>query len=155
MNNFNQTFPNNMININNNNNNNFNNNLNNNLNNNNNINFNNINSNNNINNTKDKLKTIIFQFENGKKYQTLTCDSKRLKEVFNYVWLQIDTNDNPDFNKLKFMKDVHDITKHFLSNDLVASLNLPTTSIIEVLFLKNVLPDGLDKTFISHEIKNK
>ena len=150
-NNFNNNCFNNMdINNNNNFNNNFNginNNVNNIFNNNNNFsnnnnNLNNMNCNNNqINNNRDfdKIKTIIFQIENGKRYPIGTFDNCQLKDVFNLVLVQINNEEFSDENKLKFVYNTHDVTKHFLNNDKVRILNLPMSSVIEVNRIRNAI----------------
>ena len=104
---------------------------------------NNINNiNNNINNN-DKVKNIIFQFENGKKYKTPINNNSKLKDVISILWLQIDPNEPIDLNKFKFTYNTTDITEHFIKNNTAASLNLQEYSIIEVIELKNLVNDNL------------
>ena len=122
----------------------------NNINNNNDINnINNLNNNfqnnivnNNINNN-DKVKNIIFQFENGKKYKAPINNNSKLKDVISILWLQIDPNEPIDLNKFKFTYNTTDITEHFIKNNTAASLNLQEYSIIEVIELKNLVNDNL------------
>ena len=123
--------------------------LNNTPNNNNNNNINNFNNNfpnniinNNINNN-DKVKNIIFQFENGKKYKAPINNNSKLKDVISILWLQIDPNEPIDLNKFKFTYNTTDITEHFIKNNTAASLNLQEYSIIEVIELKNLVNDNL------------
>ena len=112
------------------------------------INNNNLANNNNNNNT---TKTILFKFENGKKYEAITFDRSLLRdEVFPLILEQMENDDKLDIEKLTFNYNGLDITQHFLNNDPVRSLNLPAKSIIEVNKTNNFL---LDKTAILN--KNK
>ena len=105
------------------------------------INNNNLANNNNNNNT---TKTILFKFENGKKYQAVTFDRKLLRDdVFPLILEQMENDDKLDIEKLTFNYNGQDITQHFLNNDPVRCLNLPANSIIEVNKTNNFL---LDKT---------
>ena len=94
-----------------------------------------------INNNRDfdKIKTIIFQIENGKRYPIGTFDNCQLKDVFNLVLVQINNGEFSDENKLKFVYNTHDVTKHFLNNDKVRILNLPMSSVIEVNRIRNAI----------------
>ena len=147
-NNFNNNnFDNNNINLNNNfnGNNDINNNFSNSFNNNN---FNNnFNGNNNINNNGNngEIKTIIFQFENGKRFSTATFESCGLKDVFYLVSIQIQDPVFSDVKKLKFIYNTHDITMNFINNDEVRILKLPMSSVIEVNRLRNIIETRINK----------
>ena len=96
---------------------------------------------NNINN--NKVKTIIFHFENGKKYKTPVDNNSKLKDVISILWLQIDPNEPLNLNEFKFTYNSHDITEHFIKNNTAASLNLKECSIIKLIELNNLLNDNL------------
>ena len=140
-NNNNINFNNNFNGNNNNNNNNFSNSFNNNNFNNNFIGNNNINNNGN----NGEIKTIIFQFENGKRFPTATFESCGLKDVFYLVSIQIQDPVFSDVKKLKFIYNTHDITMNFINNDEVRILKLPMSSVIEVNRLRNIIETRINK----------
>ena len=103
------------------------------------------------NNNNNAKKTILFEFENGKKYEAITFDRSLLRdEVFPLILEQMENDDKLDIEKLTFNHNGLDITQHFLNNDPVRSLNLTAKIIIEVNKANNFL---LDKTAILN--KNK
>ena len=105
----------------------------------------------NNNNNNNAKKTILFKFENGKKYEAITFDRSLLRdEVFPLILEQMENDDKLDIEKLTFNHNGLDITQHFLNNDPVRSLNLTAKIIIEVNKANNFL---LDKTAILN--KNK
>ena len=135
------------INNNNFNNNNFNNNFNENNNNFNSNNFNNNNFNNNFNENNNfnnngnngKLKTIIFNFENGMRFSTVAFERCGLRDVFYLISIQIQDSEFSDVKKLQFIYNTHDVTKNFINNDKVRVLKLPMSSFIEVNRIRNAL----------------
>ena len=149
-NNFNNNNFNNNNNINFNNNFNMNNDINNNFrnsfnNNNFNNNFNGNNNNINNNGNNGEIKTIIFQFENGKRFSTATFESCGLKDVFYLISIQIQDPVFSDVKKLKFIYNTHDITMNFINNDEVRILKLPMSSVIEVNRLRNIIETRINK----------
>ena len=110
---------------------------------NNNFNGNNNNINNNGNN--GEIKTIIFQFENGKRFSTATFESCGLKDVFYLISIQIQDPVFSDVKKLKFIYNTHDITMNFINNDEVRILKLPMSSVIEVNRLRNIIETRINK----------
>lgn len=82
--------------------------------------------------------TIIFKFEGyNNKIPVSTYGSSRLMDVFCSISNQ--NNEYQDITKLNFKYCTRDITKHFLNNDEVDSLNLVNNSIIEVIKIQNVV----------------
>ena len=82
--------------------------------------------------------TIIFKFEGyNNKIPVSTYGSSRLMDVFCSI-LNLN-NEYQDITKLNFKYCTRDITKHFLNNDEVDSLNLVNNSIIEVIKIQNVV----------------
>ena len=96
------------------------------------INYNNNNQNYNL------FKTFAFHLDNGQKCQTFVIDRCRLGDLYYIVFPQINNESYRNINDLQFIYDAKDITKHFLCNDFVGSLNWPNFSIIYVMKLKNI-----------------
>ena len=96
------------------------------------INYNNNNQNYNL------FKTFAFHLDNGQKCQTFVIDRCRLGDLYYIVFPQINNESYRYINDLQFIYDAKDITKHFLCNDFVGSLNWPNFSIIYVMKLKNI-----------------
>ena len=136
-NNFNNSFPGNIIN-----NNNLNNSIQGNIINNNNFNNNNnfINDNNFLNllNENAPNVTIVFQFENGMKCPVQTFNSYRLQVVYNLALVQLNNNNAFDLRSVKFFYNALDITKLFLNNEEVKSLQLAFACNIYVSRIRNL-----------------
>ena len=96
------------------------------------INYNNNNQNDNL------FKTFAFHLDNGQQCQTFVIDRCRLGDLYYIVFPQINNESYRYINDLQFIYDAKDITKHFLCNDFVGSLNWPNFSIIYVMKLKNI-----------------
>ena len=107
-----------------------NNNFNNNMNYNNNINggfYNNINNNNNnFNNQKNNnnVITLIFNIDNKYKYPIASLPEHKLGNIYYLLLNQIGNSKYSNINKLQFFYMTKNVTKHFLNNDNVNSLNL-------------------------------
>ena len=88
----------------------------------------------------NKIKTILFKFEDGKKYQVITFDRCLLRDdVFSNLLTQMDINSQPDIFTLTFHHNGQDKTKFFYNNDSVSCLNLTNFSTTEVCKIKNIL----------------
>ena len=82
---------------------------------------------------------IIFHFESDNKCTIVTVNSCRLKYVFNLVLVQLWNEDYSfDLRRTRFVHNGHDVSRYFLNNEKVSSLQLNNPSIIEVYRLGNL-----------------
>ena len=83
--------------------------------------------------------TILFKFEDGAKYPVMTFNRCKLKDVFDLILIQNENNEILDLTKIKLFYNGRDITKHFINNDNVKDLNLPKSSVIDIIRTKNLI----------------
>ena len=98
---------------------------------------NNINNNifNNKNNNRNVF-TLIFNIDNKYKYPIAALPEHKLGNIYYLLLNQIGNPNFSNINKLQFFYMTKNVTKHFLNNDDVNSLNLTSTSpIIDVTTL--------------------
>ena len=101
--------------------------------------------NNNINNNKDfnnqnnnnrNIFTLVFNIDNKYKYPVAALPEHKLGNIYYLLLNQIGNPNFSNINKLQFFYMSKNVTKHFLNNDDVNSLNLVgTTPIIDVTTL--------------------
>ena len=90
-------------------------------------------------NNNNDVMTILFKFEDGAKYPVMTFNRCKLKDVFDLILIQNENNEMLDLTKIKLFYNGRDITKHFINNDNVKDLNLPKSSVIEIIRTKNLI----------------
>ena len=86
-----------------------------------------------INNNSDNIITIIFNFDNKMKYPFVTLPEYKLGNIFSVLSTQIG-GEYSNIHNLEFFYMTRNITKYFINNEDVRSLNFSTYSpIIEVM----------------------
>ena len=90
-------------------------------------------------NNNNDVMTILFKFEDGAKYPVMTFNRCKLKDVFDLILIQNENNEILDLTKIKLFYNGRDITKYFINNDNVKDLNLPKSSVIEIIRTKNLI----------------
>ena len=90
-------------------------------------------------NNNNDVMTILFKFEDGAKYPVMTFNRCKLKDVFDLILIQNENNEILDLTKIKLFYNGRDITKHFINNDNIKELNLPKSSVIDIIRTKNLI----------------
>ena len=87
----------------------------------------------NMNNNSDNIITIIFNFDNKMKYPFVTLPEYKLGNIFSVLSTQIG-GEYSNIHNLEFFYMTRNITRYFINNEDVRSLNFSTYSpIIEVM----------------------